>query len=211
MSDISYATSALHVVLLLGGVVGCSRATPLGPQPSVPDPEPTAPGPSTVAPAAAAPTAAEPAPVANEQVTARFAAKSGSDLTGNVSLRATDAGVEVVIAVQNVSPGKHGAHFHEVGDCTAADATSAGGHLNPDRVAHGLPPALRHLGDLGNIAVGDERSGRLEIMVPDANLVAGDERSLRGRAIIIHAREDDGGQPTGNAGARIGCAVVPAS
>lgn len=162
------------------------------------------------APAAtpAAPPAATPAPA---EVTVKVEARSGSKLSGEAVLAETATGVRVVLTVENGgAPGPHGAHFHEKGDCSAPDAKSAGDHFNPEKHDHALPAKdKRHLGDMGNIEVGKDGKGRLEIEIPGANLKAGDAKSLRGRAIIVHEKKDDGGQPTGNAGGRIGCGVVP--
>ena len=100
-------------------------------------------------------------------------------------------------------------HVHEVGDCSAPDAKSAGGHFNPESKPHGLPPsAERHLGDLGNIVVKPDGGGSTEVTVLGANLRDGDPQSYVGRAIIVHGKRDDGGQPVGNAGDRIGCGVI---
>jgi len=148
--------------------------------------------------------------VAPKPIEVSVEAKSDSKLTGTATLSTEGDGVKVVLKLQNVPAGKHGAHVHEKGDCSAPDGKSAGGHFNPDKIDHGLPSNKRHLGDLGNIEIGEDGTGKLEITVAGANLKAGDAKSFLGRAIIVHAKEDDGGQPTGNAGGRIGCAVIAA-
>ena len=77
------------------------------------------------------------------------------------------------------------------------DGASAGGHFNPGGHQHALPTGnLRHLGDLGNITVGADGKGTLEILATGANLKDGDPSSFLGRAVIIHEKKDDGGQPT---------------
>jgi Cu-Zn family superoxide dismutase len=132
--------------------------------------------------------------------------KSGSHLTGKVTLTDTGSGVVVMLDLQGLTAGKHGAHVHENPDCSAADAKTAGSHYNPDNHPHGLPAApAHHIGDLGNIEVGKDGKGKLELTIADANLKAGDPHSFLGRSIIIHEKLDDGGQPVGNAGGRIGC------
>jgi Cu-Zn family superoxide dismutase len=138
--------------------------------------------------------------------------KSGSKLSGKATLSEVDGGVKVVLSVEGVTPGgDHGAHVHEKGDCSAADGASAGGHFNPQGNDHALPTvAKRHLGDLGNLKIGKDGKGSLEITIPGANLKAGDPNSFAGKSIIVHAKKDDGGQPTGNAGGRIGCGVIGA-
>jgi Cu-Zn family superoxide dismutase len=75
---------------------------------------------------------------------------------------------------------------------------------------HGLPETnLRHLGDLGNIQVGLNGEGRLETDLKDASLDPASSSTLRGKSLILHEKTDDGSQPTGNSGPRIGCAVIP--
>jgi Cu-Zn family superoxide dismutase len=114
-----------------------------------------------------------------------------------------------VLKVEGISPGDHGAHVHEKGDCSAPDGASAGGHFNPSGHQHGLPAVeQRHLGDLGNVTIGKDGKGTQDITVPGANLKPNDPNSYVGKAIIVHEKKDDGGQPTGNAGGRIGCGVI---
>lgn len=138
-----------------------------------------------------------------------IAAKSGSTLTGKVVFTELPEGVRAVIDVAGIPPGKHAAHVHEKGDCSSPDAKSAGEHYSPDGHPHGLPPAEpRHLGDFGSIDVGNDGKGHLEITVARANLRANDPHSYVGRAIVVHAKPDDGGQPSGNAGERIGCGEI---
>lgn len=156
---------------------------------------------------------AEAAPAASESgaksVQVEFEPKSDSELSGTGTLTETPEGVSVSLALANVAPGEHGAHVHETGDCSAPDASSAGGHFSPAAHPHGLPSEQpRHLGDLGNISIGADGQGTLEIVAPGANLTQGDPSSFLGKAVIIHAQPDDGGQPSGNAGGRIGCAVI---
>jgi superoxide dismutase, Cu-Zn family len=136
-------------------------------------------------------------------------AKSGSKLSGKVTLTEAPEGVKVSLSVEGISPGDHGAHVHEKGDCSAEDGSSAGGHFNPGNHPHALPTGSpRHLGDFGNVTVGQDGKGALELMAEGANLKEGDPSSFLGRAIIVHEKKDDGGQPTGNAGGRIGCGEI---
>src|SRR5438093_5312686 len=83
---------------------------------------------------------------------AQLEAKSGSQVTGTVTFTKVGDEVQVVAVIQNLKPGKHGFHIHEKGDCSAADAASAGAHFNPTQQHHGGPiTAEHHSGDLGNI------------------------------------------------------------
>jgi Cu-Zn family superoxide dismutase len=183
-----------------------------GSQPSAESPAAQEEAPATAAseppPAEAAAPAEASAPPKTLEVPVQ--AKSKSKLSGKATLTETPEGVKIVLALENVAPpGDHGAHVHEKGDCSADDAASAGGHFNPGGHPHALPAGSpRHLGDLGNINIGKDGKGTLEIVAAGANLKDGDPASFLGKSIIVHEKKDDGGQPTGNAGGRIGCAEI---
>ncbi len=183
-------------------------STPASETPPPAEPAPAAAATDTPAAASASAAPAE-TPAPPKTVSVDFIAKSGSKLTGTATLSEQSDGVKVVLEVAGIKPGEHGTHVHETPDCSAPDAKSAGGHYNPDHHDHALPTtAERHLGDLGNITVGKDGKGKLEIVIPNANLKADDPHSFIGRSIIVHEKHDDGGQPVGNAGGRIGCAEI---
>lgn len=100
----------------------------------------------------------------------------------------------------------HGWHIHEFGDISASDGTATGGHYNPEGVDHALPDenggGTRHVGDLGNLFPSGDGSASFNYIVDL------DTTDVVGRGVIVHAAEDDGGQPTGNAGARIAQCVL---
>lgn len=118
--------------------------------------------------------------------------------------------VKVVADIQGLQPNsKHGFHIHEFGDCSAPDATSAGGHYNPEGHAHAGPDAKeRHAGDLGNLEANAQGNAHLEITL-DNLTITGQRNPIIGRGVIIHAKADDlKSQPTGDAGGRIACGVI---
>ena len=127
---------------------------------------------------------------------------------GVVTFTQTDKGVKVYAHLEGLTPGKHGFHIHEFGDCTASDLTSAGGHFNPTQMSHGAPTdEMRHSGDLGNIVADEKGMAMLEWVDPMMQLSG--PNSIIGHAVIVHAKEDDlKTQPTGNAGAREACGVI---
>ena len=134
----------------------------------------------------------------------------GSSVAGSATLTDTPAGLQVTVHVSGVPAGKHGLHIHQYGDC-ADKGNAAGGHYNPDNVMHGFMPkdgfANAHPGDLGNIDVEPDGSGSLSLLLPGVTL-SGGKYSVGGRAIVLHEKVDDFGQPTGNAGSRIGCGPI---
>src|SRR5688500_15748799 len=80
-----------------------------------------------------------------------LAPKSGnSTLAGHAAFSETGEGITLVLHGTGARPGEHGAHIHETGDCSDAEAKAAGGHWNPEGHKHGAPPpSSAHLGDLG--------------------------------------------------------------
>lgn len=132
----------------------------------------------------------------------------GNKASGTVTFEKTGEGVKVTADLKGLSEGKHGFHIHEFGDCSAIDGGSAGGHFNPTNKNHGAPEdAERHIGDLGNIEAGAD--GMASYSRVDSVLTLSGENSILGRAVIVHAGEDDlTSQPTGDAGARAACGVI---
>ena len=126
----------------------------------------------------------------------------------------TDANtVTVRITLSNLAPnGSHGVHVHEVGDCSAADASSAGAHFNPSAKQHGdTRGPERHAGDLGNVTANAAGDVSTLIEIPALSIDAG-SNGVVGRSVIVHAKPDDlKGQPAGNSGARIACGVIRAA
>jgi len=132
----------------------------------------------------------------------------GNNVTGIVTFTKTDAGINIVADVEGLTPGKHGFHIHQYGDCSLPNGKSAGGHFNPESTQHGSPDALeRHVGDLGNL-VADE-NGIAHYERTDTFISFEGKHSIIGRGIIVHVGEDDlTSQPTGAAGARVACGVI---
>jgi Cu-Zn family superoxide dismutase len=133
---------------------------------------------------------------------------SGSQVMGTVTFTKMGNTVQVVADVTGLTPGKHGFHIHEFGDCSAADASSAGGHFNPGHHQHGAPDAAdRHAGDLGNIEA--DSSGKAHLEWTDKVMKLAGNDSIVGHAVIVHEKADDlKTQPTGNAGGRLACGVI---
>lgn len=143
--------------------------------------------------------------------TAILTALMSSGVNGTVNFTQLAEGkIRVEAEITGLSPGKHGMHVHEWGDCTSPDGESAGGHFNPDMTAHGMPgTGTHHPGDFGNLDADASGTARLTLtMDPSHFSIAGGDYSVLGRAIIVHEKPDDFGQPTGNAGARLACGII---
>eukprot|EP00746_Dinoflagellata_sp_MGD_P124592 gnl/MRDRNA2_/MRDRNA2_59188_c0_seq1.p1 gnl/MRDRNA2_/MRDRNA2_59188_c0~~gnl/MRDRNA2_/MRDRNA2_59188_c0_seq1.p1 ORF type:complete len:241 (-),score=38.54 gnl/MRDRNA2_/MRDRNA2_59188_c0_seq1:164-886(-) len=150
---------------------------------------------------------------------------TGNECTGTITLtQLNEQDIEIVYEVKGLKPGKHGFHVHEKADFSNGCA-SAGPHYNPFQKLHGdIRDQERHVGDLGNIVA--DRNGVAKGSVTDHLVKLFGDTSVVGRALMIHADEDDLGRgdnskfgenpppngfvskATGNAGARIACGEI---
>ena len=138
-------------------------------------------------------------------VTVQIQPKSGSKVTGALILSDTDKGLHIVGDLTGLSKGKHGIHVHEKGDCSAADASSAGSHFGMAGQTHGAPGKHEsHTGDLGNIKAGKNGEAKIDETFPGLTLAA-----VSGRSIVVHAKKDDyKTQPAGASGDKVGCGEI---
>jgi len=146
---------------------------------------------------------------AMQVLVAKIEPTAGNNARGTVTFEAKGDKVKVTADLDGLTPSaQHAIHVHETGDCSAPDGMSAGGHYNPESKPHGLPTTEdRHAGDLGNLTADASGHAHYEITVDNISLSTG-KNPVLGKAVIVHAKADDGGQPTGNAGARLGCGVI---
>ena len=130
------------------------------------------------------------------------------EIVGEAVATKERGGVRLRATFTSLPPGKHGFHIHTAGDLRGEGCQGACDHFHKGaESSHGDKPGThraRHTGDLGNITVGTY-SYFLANLKPE---------ELWGRALIVHADEDDLGLGshedsafTGHSGARIGCAI----
>lgn len=144
---------------------------------------------------------------------ATLAPTEGSQVAGTLSFAAVDGGVRVTGEVTGLpGGGAHGFHVHEAGDCSAPDASSAGGHFNPASSAHGrVGQGEHHAGDSDNISADDRGVASVDTLLQGVSLGDGGAGDIVGKGVIVHADADDyTTQPTGNAGGRLACGVIAA-
>jgi superoxide dismutase, Cu-Zn family len=149
-------------------------------------------------------------PPASAEIKAR-----GGVAAGTANFADGPKGVIMRIEVKGLTPGWHGLHFHEKGDCSEAAFKSAGGHVHGgSTLVHGLMnPEGNESGDLPNLYVAQDGTGHAEIFAPYVSLKTGTARTALldqdGSAVVIHANPDDHStQPIGGAGDRIACGVI---
>jgi len=141
---------------------------------------------------------------------ATIEAKNDSGVSGSATFVAIEGQVMLTLEISGATPGEHAFHLHEIGDCSAADGTSAGGHWNPTHADHGKwGDGAFHLGDVGNLIVDEAGNASLTVGTNLWTIGTGEDSDVVGRAVIVHAGVDDfQTQPTGAAGGRIGCGVI---
>lgn len=134
----------------------------------------------------------------------------GNKASGVVNFYQIGDKVRVVARVSGLVPGReHGFHVHEVGDCGSGDGMGTKGHFNPLKKRHAhFSTSERHAGDMPALKGDPGGVAALEVDL-DVMTVAPGTTSIIGRGLIVHADPDDyKTQPTGNAGARVACAVI---
>ena len=164
--------------------------------------------------AAQADSVADLAEAVGPAATASIQPLGDSGVSGTVTFSPAEGGVQVTYAIDGLAAGRHGFHVHENGDCgPGPDGTpggAAGGHFAPMGSPHGAetaPAGQRHVGDFGNVEAGAD--GRAAGTFVDPVVALDGERSIIGKAVVVHAGEDDlATQPSGDSGDRVGCGVV---
>lgn len=151
-----------------------------------------------------------------KEAKADLQAAEGAKIDGEARFSENGDGVKIVVNVKDAPVGEKGIHIHEKGDCSDIAGESMGSHFAPEDDKHGLPgasPEGIHLGDLGNIEIKDDGTGKKEITIDKANLKDGDSMSLLGKALVIHQDKDKGAshQPSGGSGKPIACGVIEKS
>jgi Cu-Zn family superoxide dismutase len=133
---------------------------------------------------------------------------------GHAKFSTVSNGVKVQVNVSQLSPGEHGIHIHNVGKCDGPAFTTAGGHFNPTGAHHGIHNAQDphpHVGDLPNLTVSAQGTGKLTFTAPGATISDGPNSLFHdgGTSLVIHAKADDlMSDPSGNSGDRIACGVI---
>ena len=149
-------------------------------------------------------------PVGGIRATATLEPTKGNATAGSVEFVQRGSSVYVVADAAGLSPGPHGFHIHEKGDCSSGDGMSAGGHFNPGGKPHGSPlMPNHHAGDLPMLLAEPTGKAALRTEIDGVTIGDGGPTDIVGRAVIVHKDPDDfTTQPTGNSGARVACGVI---
>lgn len=140
-----------------------------------------------------------------------FESKSNSNVKGTATFVEKNGKVTFVANMTGLNPGVHAIHIHEKSDCSAADASSAGGHWNPTFKKHGKwGVGEYHKGDIGNFTADANGNGTITLTTDEWCIGCGDNtKDILGKGLIVHQGADDFvSQPAGNAGARVACSAI---
>jgi Cu-Zn family superoxide dismutase len=148
-------------------------------------------------------------PAFAQSAVARLEPTKGNVASGTVTFTQKGDKVSVEARASALTPGGHGFHIHEKGDCSSRDGMSAGGHFNPTAKPHGNPGVPdHHTGDMPMLVA--DASGNASLSMELGGMTIGSGATdIVGRALIVHKDPDDyTTQPTGNSGARVACGVI---
>jgi Cu-Zn family superoxide dismutase len=145
-----------------------------------------------------------------QKASASLESRSGSNTKGTVNFVWQGHDVLVTGNFSGLKPNaEQGFHVHEKGDCSAPDATSAGGHFNPDTKPHGMPGSgANHAGDMPNIK-SDANGNAIYSAKLSGFAVNNGPTGILGKSVVVHRDPDDyKSQPAGNSGPRIACGLI---
>jgi Cu-Zn family superoxide dismutase len=148
-------------------------------------------------------------PAFAQSAVARLEPTKGNATAGTVTFTQKGDKVAVEAKISGLTPGGHGFHIHEKGDCSSGDGMSAGGHFNPTGKPHGNPAGGdHHTGDIPMLVA--DASGNASLSMELGGMTVGSGATdIIGKAVIVHKDPDDyTTQPTGNSGARVACGVI---
>ena len=146
-----------------------------------------------------------------KEITVNIEPRSNSNISGEAVFTEENGEVTMTVNVSGLTEGQHAIHLHEKADCSSDDATSAGGHWNPTMEDHGKwGEGEYHRGDIGNFDVDAEGNGSITFTTDQWCIDCEDEqKNIVGKSVMIHEGADDfSSQPSGDAGARVGCGEI---
>ena len=152
---------------------------------------------------------------ANTKLAVPIKTSAGADAgTATFSEDKNGVNLTITLKLKDLPIGQHAVHIHANPVCDVPDFKGAGGHFNPDSKQHGMDnPMGHHAGDLPqNVTIGEDHTGAITYKVKYLSLGSDPATSVLGHSIMIHEKADDmKTDPTGNAGNRIACGVIPAT
>jgi Cu-Zn family superoxide dismutase len=144
-------------------------------------------------------------PEAGPMAVARVEPRNNSTVRGTIVF--TQRGDRVWITANFVElwPGPHSIYIHAVGNCSSANAASAGPVWN----IAGAAPAGKRTGDLPQINAGSEGNANLQTTTAELSVGTGKPNDVIGHAVVVHATLDpDPKAEFGVRNGRLACGVI---
>ncbi len=143
------------------------------------------------------------------------AASGSGQSIGTITVQDTPYGALFSPDLKGLTPGLHGFHVHENGNCgpmtkdgNVVPGLAAGGHFDPTGSGrHEGPYGKGHLGDLPPLYVNAAGESTLQVLAPRLKVA-----DIKGRSLMIHAGGDnfaDQPKKLGGGGPRKACGIVP--
>ncbi len=148
------------------------------------------------------PTMASASVAASTPITAvaEMSPTQGNTVHGEIKFIQKKGYLLVKANIEGLTPGKHPFHVHAVGDCSATDGSSAGGHFKPSQAPTPAPGAKAlDWADLGKLNANS--SGTAHYTFKDKVLQLSGADSIIGKSVVIHASDSP---------ARMACGVIQA-
>lgn len=137
---------------------------------------------------------------------ATLESRSGSKTTGTIDLAQKEDGLKIDYKVMGLAPNAtFGFHIHEKGDCSSADAKSAGSHFHKVAETGGTSKETpgAYAGDLPQIK--SDAKGVAQGSITMAKLSLNETNPVNGLAIMVHGGPDDVTKPSAP---RVACGVI---
>ena len=129
-------------------------------------------------------------------------------MEGVVTFTQSGAEMKIVVDVTGLTPGKHGFHIHEYGDCSAPDGNRPAA-ISIRRTIRTRVTIPRNATKVTWVTL-RPTAGKAHLELTDNMMTMSGSKSIIGRGIIVHEKADDlkTTAPTGNSGARVACGVI---
>lgn len=147
-------------------------------------------------------------PETGNRASAALISSNGSSVTGRVSFVQRGPNVTVFATLFDLSPGTHSIYIHEGGNCSSANAASAGPVWNVPGVGRG---GNARSGDMPELQANSEGLAKLSAELRGLSVRTGNANDVVGHSVVVHDRlVRDPQAQYGVPNERVACGVIGA-